>query len=73
MGTRNVVVSSAARGSQARLAFESARYFTGVRAGVTVPRGSALAQGLDALAPSMARGGVQVDALAVPRAEWERA
>jgi ABC-type transport system substrate-binding protein len=58
---------------QARLAFESARYFTGVRAGVTVPRGGALARGLDALAPAMARGGVQVDPIPVARAQAERA
>ena len=58
---------------QARLAFEAARFFTGVRAGVTVPRASALARGLDALAPAMARGAVQVDALPLSRADWERA
>ncbi len=58
---------------QARLAFEAARFFTGVRAPVTVPRASALARGLEALAPSMARGAVQVDPVAVPRAAWEHA
>ncbi|MEO6462142.1 MAG: ABC transporter substrate-binding protein [Candidatus Eisenbacteria bacterium] len=58
---------------QARLAFEAAKFFTGVRAPVTVPRASALAGALDALAPAMARGAVQVDPVAVSRAEWQRA
>jgi ABC-type transport system substrate-binding protein len=58
---------------QARLSFEAARYFTGVRVAVTVPRGSSPEAGLEALAPALARGAVQVDPVAVSRAEWSRA
>jgi ABC-type transport system substrate-binding protein len=58
---------------QARRALEAARYFTGIRVPVAVPRSSSLAGGLDVLAPAMARGAVQVDAVALPRAEWSRA
>jgi ABC-type transport system substrate-binding protein len=58
---------------QARLSFEAARYFTGIRMAVTVPRASAMAAGLEALAPALARGAVQVDPVAVPRGEWSRA
>lgn len=58
---------------QARLSFEAAKYFTGVRVPVTVPRSGALAAGLDALAPALARGAVQVDPVARPRAAWSRA
>lgn len=58
---------------QARLSFEAARYFTGIRMPVTVPRGSAPEAGLEALAPALARGAVQVDAVPVSRAAWARA
>ena len=57
---------------QARMAFESARYFTGVRAAISIPRATSLSSALDAIAPAMARGGVQVDPVALPRADWER-
>lgn len=57
----------------ARLSFEAARYFTGVRIPITVPRAGALAAGVDALAPALARGAVQVEALMLPRSRWSQA
>ena len=57
---------------QARVALEAARYFTGVRLPVHVVRGGATAAGLEALVPALARGAVQVDAVARPRAAWTR-
>jgi len=58
---------------RARVSLEAARYFTGIRVPVTVPRSGRLAAGLEALAPALASGAVQVDAVPEPRAAWSRA
>jgi len=58
---------------RARQYLEAAKYFTGIRLAVTVPRGSGLAAGLEALTPGLARASIQVDAVPKPAAEWARA
>ena len=58
---------------RARQYLEAATYFTGIRVAVTVPRGSALAAGLEALTPGLARASIQVDAVPKPASEWARA
>jgi ABC-type transport system substrate-binding protein len=58
---------------RARQFLEAAKYYTGIRIAVTVPRGSALAAGLEALTPSLARASIQVDAVPVSTADWARA
>ena len=58
---------------RARQYLEAAKYYTGIRLAVTVPRASALAQGLEALTPALARGSIQVDAVPRSSAEWSRA
>jgi len=55
---------------RARLALEQARFFTGVRVPVSVTRAGATAQALEAIAPGLARGAVQVEAVALPRTRW---
>ena len=58
---------------RARQFLEAAKYYTGIRIAVTVPRASALALGLEALTPALARGSIQVDAVARSTADWSRA
>jgi hypothetical protein len=58
---------------RARQYLEAAKYFTGIRLAVTVPRGSALAAGLESLTPGLARASIQVDAVPRPASEWARA
>ena len=57
----------------ARVALEAARYFTGIRLPVIVPRATTIAAGLEAMAPALARGAVQVDAVPLPRDRWSLA
>ncbi len=57
---------------RARLSLEVARYFTGIRLPVSVPRASATAAGLEALAPALARGAVQLETVLLPRDRWSR-
>jgi ABC-type transport system substrate-binding protein len=58
---------------RARQFLEAAKYYTGIRIAVTVPRASALAAGLEALTPTLARASIQVDAVPRSTAEWSRA
>ena len=58
---------------RARQYLEAAKYFTGIRVAVTVPRGSALAAGLESLTPGLARASIQVDAVPRPAGEWAEA
>ncbi len=59
--------------TQSRAFLSAARYDAGIRLPVTVPRGSALSAALEALAPGLARGSIQVDDQALARGGWERA
>jgi len=58
---------------RARQYLEAAKYYTGIRIAVTVPRASALSLGLEALAPALARGSIQVEAIPRSTSEWSRA
>lgn len=58
---------------RARQFLEAAKYYTGIRIAVTVPRASKLAAGLEALTPSLARASIQVDGLPRSIAEWSSA
>ncbi len=57
---------------RARVSLEAARYFTGIRLPVAVPRTTAAAAGLEALAPALARGAVQLETVVLPRERWSR-
>jgi ABC-type transport system substrate-binding protein len=57
----------------ARQFLEAAKQYTGVRVAVTVPRASALAAGLEAMTPALARASIQVDAVPRPLSDWTRA
>ena len=57
----------------ARGFLEAAKQYTGVRVTIAVPRASALAAGLEALTPGLAKASIQVDGDSRSRADWERA
>src|SRR6185295_866284 len=58
---------------RARQFLEGAKYFTGIRVPVTVPRASLESAGLEALSPALARASIQVESTPLPAAAWERA
>lgn len=58
---------------RARQFLEAAKYYTGIRIAVTVPRASTLAAGLEALTTALARASIQVDAVPRSTADWSGA